>query len=236
METLPVKKHSKPLPDGGLQTIYLVPAMAIMHPGGKQLVLNSAGRESKVFDTMEQAIEACYRAGFGAEVDGVKLYPNAAHKHNPASSSALQTLQEEAYPLLLSALNEREASALAHAVFALGELRKADAIPHLCKLLGHDDATVRRQLSESLTRFGAPVLTALIEQYKQASLRSEPNARLTRLTVLQTFMEMLQRDSHNLDDALPIMLLGLKDENWLVRACAYQVTGLFAEKLYNTSV
>jgi HEAT repeats len=231
METLPVKKHSKPLADGGVQTMFLVPAMAIMHPGGKQLVLNPAGRESRAFNTMEEAVQACYRAGFGAEVDGIKLYPKSGHKSTPALATVMQTLQEEVYPLLISALSEREPTALSHAIFALGSLKKPESIPHLCKLLGNEDASVRRQLAETFTKFDSAVLGALIEQYKQASLRSEPSARLIRLTVLQTFLEMLQRDSHGLEEALPVMLLGLKDENWLVRACAYQVIGYFTEKI-----
>lgn len=231
---IPIKKIKKRGPEGEPQTFYAVPSMAIATPQGRILIPNPSGNEAGLFATLEEAEEAIRRAGFDYEFEGQKTYAFSQPATSPQKvSKASGNPLEQAIPLLIQHLKDRESSVVANAVFALGAIRAYIALDALTAILGHDDPTVRKNLAEAMARLGASALPKLIEAFNQARTSTGKQAPYIRLTVLSAFLEMLEQGigTHYSPQFLPLTVEALTDESWLVRSQAALVLGRTAQAL-----
>lgn len=229
-----IKKLKKRNALGEIQEFFAVPSMALSTPQGRMLIPNPSGGEAALFSTLEEAEEAIRRAGFDYEFEGQKTYafsqPATTGKPKaPASGNPL----EQAIPLLLQHLKDRESSVVANAVFALGAVRAYAALEELIGILGHDDPNVRKNLAEAIARLGSTALPKLTAAYEQARSGTGKQAPYIRLTVLNTFLEMLEQGTGTAYSAqfLPTALSALEDDSWLVRSQAALVIGHTAQAL-----
>ncbi len=231
---IPIKKIRKRNAEGQVQVFFAVPSMAIATPQGRILIPNPSGNEAGLFATLEEAEEAIRRAGFDYEFEGKKTYafqlPDSG-KSKPAR--IVGNPLEQAVPILVQHLKDRESSVVANAIFALGATRAHIALEPLTEILGHDDPTVRKNLAEAMAKLGGSALPNLIQAYQQALSSTHKNAPYIRLTVLSAFLEMVEQNTgtHASAQFLPLAVTALEDESWLVRAQAALVIGRTAQAL-----
>lgn len=232
---IPIKKIKKRNAAGEVQAFFAVPSMALSTPQGRILIPNPSGAEAALFSTLEEAEEAVRRAGFDYEFEGQTTYafnqPTATGGKTslPVASNPL----DQAIPLLVKHLKDRESGVVANAVFALGAVRAYAALDELVGILGHDDPNVRKNLAEALARLGSGALPKLIAAFEQARVSTGKQAPYIRLTVLNTFMEMLEQGlgASYSNQFLPLAVGALEDDSWLVRAQAALVIGRTAQAL-----
>jgi HEAT repeat protein len=210
-------------------TVFVVPSMSISSPDGKQLIPNPAGREAAMYKSLEEAAEAVRRAGFDALFEGRVISRPKPARQRP-ELHLLPDAFNQAVPLLVKKLAATEPAVVAQSVFALGELRKPDALPYLLQCLGHEDATVRRNLAEALAKLPiGDVLMAIQNAYRDALESTDTNAVHIRLTVINTCMELLRGDRQLLPHIYPLLHAGLDDDSWLVQSQAAMVIGMCAQ-------
>jgi hypothetical protein len=236
MNFIPIKKIQKPDPaTGALQEKYAVPSVAIATQQGRMLIPNPAGNEASLFDTLEEAEDAIRRAGFDYEFEGKRTYTMAQPapaKERPRASG--QAPLEQAVPLLIQHLQDREAAVVSHAAYALGTLKAYAALEPLADILGHDDPTVRKNVADAMARLGATALPRLREAFEQARASNQKQAPYIRLTVLNAFLEMLEQGPGGLvlsEQFVPLAVVALDDESWLVRSQAALVVGRTAQAI-----
>lgn len=207
---------------GVLREVYAVPSVAIVTPQGKKLIPNPSGQEATLFDTLEEAQQAVRLAGFDFEYEGKKTYTlNAEEKLAPSAVHSL----EDGIPSLIRRLQDREATVVANAAFALGALRATQALEPLTQCLGHDDPGVRKHVAEALARMGNASLSFLRDAFQLAKTGKDKNAPYVRLTVMLAYVELAQTQPYLVESFLPQVLEGLEDESWLVRTQAALVVG-----------
>lgn len=234
--TISIKKIKKRNAQGELQVFYAVTAMSISTPQGPILIPNPSGKEASLFESLETAEEAVLRAGFDAEFEGkvtLAFSGKSARVSSVSIKSRLSPL-EEAVPLLIQQLQDRESSVVAQAVFALGCLKPTQAAEPLLGILGHDDPVVRKNVCEALARLGDMVLTPLGQAYQEAMASSAKQAPYIRLTILNTFMEFLEQNplaANYSQQWLTLAVQALTDSSWLVRAQAAALVGKTAQAL-----
>lgn len=228
MDLIHIKKIQKRHPKKGLREAFAVPAMGLSTPTGKVLIPNPAGKEALLFESLEEAEAAIRKAGFDYEYEGkaTYLFEKTAFRKADQPVQSLDT----AIPILLSRLQDREPAVLANSAAALGMLRASQAIEPLLGILGHDDPAVRKSASDALARLAPGSIAGLNRAYEQALASKQANVPYVRLTVLTAFAEMLQigQGAPVLEQCLPVIIQGLEDESWLVRAQAALVVGQLA--------
>jgi HEAT repeat protein len=226
---IPIKKIKKRATDGQLQVWFAVPSMAIATPQGRVLIPNPSGAEAALFASLEEAEEAIRRAGFDYEFEGKQVYafnqPTGGLK--PAMARAGGNPLEQAVPMLIAHLKDRESSVVANAVYALGSVRAYAALDPLSDILGHDDPTVRKNVAEAMARLGASALPKLTAAYEKARTHTGKQAPYIRLTVLSAFLEMVEQGNGPALSAqfLPLALSALEDDSWLVKSQAALLMG-----------
>lgn len=214
-----------------MQDAYAVPCVAIATPDGRRLIPNPSGTEAQVFATLEEASEAIRRAGFDYSFEGQTTHLLAQGPadalSNARSANATGRPLEDAIPMLIQLLKDRESGVVAQAASALGALRTQAARDALVGILGHDDPGVRKNAADALARLGTPALHSLREALTKARNSNHANAPYIRLSVLTVYLEMLRQGSDRAAMAhfLPQAVESLTDESWLVRAQAAQVLG-----------
>lgn len=215
--------------------VYAVPSVAIATPQGRKLIPNPSGNEASLFDTLEEAEEAIRRAGFDYEFEGKRTYTMSQGPSQAKTSmrSGGQPPLELAIPILIKHLQDREVSVVANAAYALGTVRAYAALEPLAEILGHDDPSVRKNVAEAMARLGASALPRLRDAFEKARSSTHKNAPYIRLTVLNTFLEMLEQGygASVSDQFLPLAVTSLEDESWLVRAQAALLIGRTAHAL-----
>lgn len=220
--------------NGQAQERFAVQAMAIQSPEGKKLIPNPSGKEAAVFNTLEEAVEAVKRAGFDYIFEGQKVFLNhttsVARPKRSLSQDVFTDLQD-AVPILIERLQDKEPSVVGQAAFALGQLEDTSAIEPLVTILGHEDPTVRRHVADSLARLGLETLKPLQTAYELAQNSKDKNAAHIRLTVMHAFTEMVQRQYVLPEHVTSQAIDALEDTSWLVRAAAAQLIGLIASRL-----
>jgi HEAT repeat protein len=235
MNPIPVKKLQKQDPaTGKLRDVYAVPSVAIDSPQGKMLIPNPLGREAALFATFEEAEDAIRRAGFDYEFEGKTTYTmNETSSKRPHSAIVGGQPLEAAIPLLIAQLKEREPSVAANAAFALGALRSGQALEPLVAILGHDDPAVRKNTAEAIARLGAVAVPYLKQAYEKALGSTHKNAPYIRLTIMNTFLEMLEQGSGvgYSGHYLPLAVHALNDDSWLVKAQAALLVGRTAQAI-----
>jgi HEAT repeat protein len=206
--------------------------VAIDSPQGKILIPNPSGREASLFMSLEEAEGAIRRAGFDYEFEGKTTYTlsEASNQRPIAARPGAQPL-EAAVPLLINQLKEREPGVVANAAFALGALRAGQAMEPLIALLGHDDPTVRKNAAEALARLGTGTIPSLKHAYEKALASTHKNAAYIRLTIMSTFLEMLEQGSgvSHSGQFLPLAVHALNDDSWLVKSQAAMLVGRTAQ-------
>lgn len=237
MSLIHIKKIQKQDPKEGLQELFAITAVGIATPQGKKLIPNPAGTEALLFETLEAAEAAARYAGFDYEYEGqtTRIFGGPPSGKPLASGNNLSA----AVPTLIQRLRDREPSVVTHSAFALGALRAHEALEPLIAILGHDDASVRKSVSEALAKLGASAVISLKASYEKAQKSNQVSAPYIRLTVMSTLLEMTQigQGIIVLEQCLPLVLSGLDDESWLVRAQAALVIGqvaAFKESLERT--
>jgi HEAT repeat protein len=202
--------------------VYAVPSVAIATPQGRKLIPNPSGNEASLFNTLEEAEEAIRRAGFDYEFEGKRTYTLSQGPGIAKGSvrPGTQTPLESAIPVLIQHLQDREISVVANAAFALGNLRAYAAIDSFVEILGHDDPSVRKNVAEAMARLGASAIPRLRDAFEKARTSTHKNAPYIRLTVLNTFLEMLEQGygPSVSEQFLPMAISALEDDSWLVRA------------------
>lgn len=230
MTFIHIKKIQAGDPDnGGMRDLYAVPSVAIATPQGRKLIPNPSGNEASLFPTLEEAEEAIRRSGFDYIYEGKKTYTlREEKKATPAASS--QRSLEEAAPILIRHLHDRESSVVANAVYALGAMKAYSALDSLVTILGHDDPTVRKNVAEAMANMGRTALPYLRDAYEEALSSTSKNAPYVRLTVVVAFLEMIPGSPYSfIEQFLPLAVQALEDESWLVRSQAALVVGRAAE-------
>ncbi len=232
MTFIHIKKIKHDHPDTGIREVYAVPSVAIATPQGRKLIPNPSGNEASLYPTLEEAEDAVRRAGFDYIFEGKKTYTLAQSAAQPTQISSDKPL-EQAVPILIRQLQDRESSVVANSAFALGALRASAALEPLSNILGHDDANVRKHAAEAMARFGTPALPYLRDAFEAAKSSTRANAPYIRLTVMNAFLEMLQGgiSSAQTEQLLPLALAALEDESWLVKAQAALVIGHAAKAM-----
>ncbi len=232
---IPIKKIQKRSASGQAETWFAVPAMAISSPQGRLLIPNPAGAEAQLFATLEEAEEAVRRAGFDYEFEGKQVY---AFQSTVSAKSAAITRPganplEQAVPLLIEHLRDRESSVVANAAYALGTMRAGAALEPLSQILGHDDPTVRKNVAEAMGRLGPAALTHLSMAFEKARTNTGKQAPYIRLTALSAFLEMVEQGqvSSCSGHYLPLAITALQDDSWLVRSQAALLVGRTAQAL-----
>jgi HEAT repeat protein len=232
---IPIKKIQKRSATGEAETWFAVPAMAISSPQGRLLIPNPAGAEAQLFATLEEAEEAVRRAGFDYEFEGKQVF---AFQSGAATKSAAVARpgaapMEQAVPLLIEHLKDRESSVVANAAYALGTLKAGAALEPLSQILGHDDPTVRKNVAEAMARLGPAALTHLSLAFEKARTNPGKQAPYIRLTVLSAFLEMVEQGQVGACSGhyLPLAVIALQDDSWLVRSQAALLVGKTAQAL-----
>lgn len=223
--------------ENGLREQFAVPSMAISTPQGKKLIPNPAGTEASLFDSLGEAEAAIRQAGFDYVFEGRKTYTlkstqRTSVQADSASITAGGQVLDDAIPVLISRLHDREPSVVSNAVYALGALRAHAALDALSEILGHDDPTVRKHVAEAMARMGRLALPHLLDAYREAQGSAAKNAPYIRLTVVQAFLELTHIPGAStalLAPCLPHAISALNDDNWLVRGQAALVIGRIAE-------
>ncbi|MGE0199639.1 MAG: HEAT repeat domain-containing protein [Candidatus Melainabacteria bacterium] len=227
---------------GELQVQYVLPAVAIQTPTGKKRVPNPAGREVCVYATLAEAEDAARMAGFDYEFEGqttstLGQMPPGAVAITPGTGNPFR----QAMPLLIQRLKDREASVVAHAATALGEVgwhlantpgsetANMDAVMALIAILGHEDGGIRKAVAEALAKQGVPAMQQLAAAWQKARTSPHKDAPYIRLTVLTAYLEMMTYHPQLTAGLLPEAIAGLQDDSWLVRAQAAQVITRAAE-------
>ena len=234
MSFVHIKKQERTNAQGETETRFAVQAMSIMGPGGqRKLIPNPAGSEAMAFSSLEDAVEMIRRAGFDYIFEGKKTYlmdtaPAVARR---ASIRTRDTASlDDAIPILVERLQDKEPSVVSNAAFALGELDDSEAILPMIELLGHEDSNVRKALAEALAKLGHPSIPALQSAFENAQVNSaERHAAHVRLTVMTAYLEMIHYHPELLSVFTPYAVHALEDENWLVRAQAALVVGHIAQ-------
>jgi hypothetical protein len=223
---VPINKQTQ-----GGHEVYLVPGVAIALMGGeKKLIPNPAGNETCLYTTLEDAKAAIERAGFDAVYDGVTTVNMGQMARQKAQGlrppRLTNTLHDQMKQKLLGLLTDREPQVVIAAVQALANWQYAPAIDPLCKQLGHSDPTVRREVAEALAALAPNSLPALKATYHSAVSSIEAHAPYVRAAVLASLQHLLEANkglAANPQDAtelLPMLVQGLADDHWLVRAQA----------------
>ncbi|MBY0451154.1 MAG: HEAT repeat domain-containing protein [Cyanobacteria bacterium] len=213
---------------------FAVPAMSIQSPQGKKLIPNPLGHEACLFQTLEESIEATHRAGFDALYEGRKFYrPEKAAEVRPKPSSSRSpsapTALNEAVPILIQRLQDREPTVIANAAVALGELRAHTAVSAMIGILGHEDPNVRKAVAEALSKLGDSALPSLKAAYQQALISQDKQASYIRLTVMSAYLSYTYTHRELLPELLPQVVDALNDDSWLVRAQAALVLAQSAQ-------
>jgi len=130
-------------------------------------------------------------------------------------------------------MKEREPSVVANAAFALGSLRATQALEVLIGVLGHDDPNVRKNTAEALARMGSVAIPQLKQAYEKALSSTHKNAPYVRLTIMHTFLEMLEQGNGVAYSAqfLPLVVHALNDDSWLVKSQAALLVGRTAQAI-----
>jgi HEAT repeat protein len=237
MNFIPIKKIQKHDPvSGEAQEKYAVPSVAIATQQGRKLIPNPAGNEASLFDTLEEAEEAIRRAGFDYEFEGKRTYTlnQQAPVTRATSRRNGQAPLDQAIPILIQHLQDREASVVSNAAYALGTLKSYAALDALTEILGHDDPGVRKNTAEAMARLGAAALPKLREAFEKAQASHHKQAPYIRLTVLNAFLDMLEQPHVGTmlsEQFLPLAVTALEDESWLVRSQAALVIGRSAQAI-----
>jgi HEAT repeat protein len=232
MSFIHIKKIHKEDPQGNMRELFAVPSVALSTPQGRKLIPNPAGNEANLFSTLEEAEEAIRRAGFDYIYEGKKTY-TLSQPNQPANSAIANVGHplDQAVPLLIKHLQDREPSVVANSAFALGALKAYPAMDALTAILGHDDATVRKQTAEALARMGPGAMPALRDAFLEAQNSKTKNAPYIRLTIMTAFLEMVLSAPGMplVEQILPLAVTALEDDSWLVRAQAALVVGHAAQ-------
>lgn len=235
MSFIHIKKIQKrDAASGEARELYAVPSVSIATPQGRKLIPNPSGNEANLFNSLEEAEEAIRRAGFDYEFEGKKTYLLGQSSPSPSSTIRYSASpMEQAVPLLLTMLQAREPSVIANAAYALGTLKAFGAIDALAEHLGHDDPSVRKTVAEALAKFGIASLPRLHDAYDKACASNHKNAPYIRLTIMLCFLEMLDLGLglSLRDQFLPLAVVALQDESWLVKSQAAMVIGRTAQML-----
>lgn len=223
METIYIKKQAKGV--GQEASHFVVPAVAINTKDGVRTIPHPYGSETRIYETLEKAIEQVHRAGYAAEFEG-KHYPMPTRQllqrpralSGSAGQAPIMKILQNAIPELQGQLNDNVPSVVASAAYALGELKDDSALPGLLHALGNDDASVRKNAGEALAKIGKPSLKTL-----QLALKDKN--WVVRHSALAALVELIHLNidlaGSILADALPL----LKDDSWLVRSQAANVFG-----------
>lgn len=199
---------------------YAIPAVGIQTPQGKRFIPNPTGRESWVFDSLEEARQAIHQAGFASEFEG-QVHASQPTNARIAPSRSMDGNLEQAIPILIERLKDNEPTVVAHAALALGSLQATQAITPLCQILGHEDGTVRKHVAEGLAKFGSNVIPQLKDAWdKTLTTTSSPKTPYIRLTLITTCSQWAQRQRQLPAPLLNIAIDGLNDTSWLVRSQA----------------
>ncbi|WP_373532611.1 HEAT repeat domain-containing protein [Vampirovibrio sp.] len=232
---IPIKKIKKRTTEGQVQVWFAVPSMAIATPQGRVLIPNPSGAEAALFPSVEEAEEAIRRAGFDYEFEGKQVFAfnQPAGGLKPTALQAGASPLEQAVPLLIQQLKDRESSVVANAAYALGSVRAYAALDALSAILGHDDPGVRKQVAEAMARLGAAALPKLTAAYEQARTNTGKQAPYIRLTILSAFLEMVEHGNGPTfsNQFLPLAVTALGDDSWLVKAQAALLIGRTAQSL-----
>jgi HEAT repeats len=219
---VPIRKQQQ-----GEDTVFVVPAVAIAIAGGdKKLIPNPAGNEVCAYPTLEAARAAVERAGFDAIYDGVttvNMGQMARQKAQPPHirpPRLTHTLTDQLRQKLLALLTDREPQVVVAAVQALASWQYIPAVSELCRQLGHNDPTVRKEVATALARLNPHSIPALKEAYRVATGSIEAHAPYIRAAVLLSFQAMLQDNPQEHVDLIPTVLMGLTDDHWMVRSQA----------------
>ncbi|MDX2085338.1 MAG: HEAT repeat domain-containing protein [Candidatus Melainabacteria bacterium] len=224
MSQIHIKRQQRRGPDGETLTVFAVPAMAITTQQGRKLIPNPAGTEACIFKTLEEAEAAIRHAGFDYVFEGRTSYTFAQQQGSASTVAGL--VLEDAVPILIQRLKDREPTVVANAAFALGELRAMKAVNPLVEVVGHEDPAVRKNVAEALSKLGPIALEPLKKAYEQVQNQTGQDANLIRLNVTATYLEMARtKQWAMLGFVLPQVLHALQDDNWLVRAQAALIMG-----------
>jgi hypothetical protein len=230
MSVIKIRRHDQPQPDGTTVAHYIVPALALQVGGGKRLIPNPNGQESCAFPSLEAAEDAVRRAGFDAEYEGRTLRHNPYAPPPAAPATDPFACLQDAGPILLKRLQDREPSVIANAAFSLGRLSVSAAIDPLIGVLGHDDANVRKQATDALVRLGEATVPALRRAYDKVRGLPDNRSALIRLSIMSTWLEMARQNRRDwLIPVLPLIMEALQDEHWLVRGQAVLLVGNLIE-------
>lgn len=219
------------------KVMFAVPSVSISTPQGDKLIPNPMGLEAALFSTLEAAREAISVAGFDSSFEGKVQY---AGSHNDRATSNTRSViktsgspMEQAKLLLRKQLTDKEPSVVANAIYAIGAMQAYECQEDLLAHLGHEDPLVRKNIAEALGNFGRSAVSGLQKAFFDSLDSGEKHAPYVRLTVINSFLEMLSRPEGVRVSVhfLPTALQALEDESWLVRSQAALLFGRTASAM-----
>jgi hypothetical protein len=237
---------SRQKPNG--ETVYVVPAMGLLTPEGERMIPNPNGLKPLVFEELQEAITASHRAGFDAEHQGQLFHADRDRAGGGGNRNAIQRQAnlmvdqalEQAFPILLKRLHDKEPLVLIHAIQAVGYSQNPKAIEALLPLLGHESSEVRNSLQQAFSFLPLlRTLKTLAAAYGKSIVehRHLEAGQRERLTILKSWDAMAKR--HPIDQFAPIMshvLHALEEEQWLIRAAASGILQTLNERKFRESL
>jgi len=222
---------------------FIIPAMSLLTPDGEKLIPNPNGLKPITFERLDDVITAVHRAGFDAEYDGQlfqsehlrdRVKPTPQNTLRKQRDYMLQDAMNDAFPLLLKRLSDKEALVLVPTIRALGHYGDAAAIEPLVTLLAHESPDVRSALNEAFTHL--PILPTL-QQLGNAYGRSLVNERNNeagfrlRLTVMKSWETMARRHApESFSVVMTHVLHALNEDQWLIRSAAASMLATLRER------
>lgn len=173
--------------------------------------------EKLIGDNEPEAINAAYQLAAsgdnGLNVLAKSLYDTQL-KNSRLAAYGLSVAGEKAIPILEKALDSEQDHTVAHAIFALGELRQlaSSTVPKLVKLVGHSSPYIRNTVVDTLSMIQKPteeVIAGLVLALKNDDVQTRFTAGLA-----------LCRFGVEANAAVPHLAKALKDEDRYVRGHA----------------
>lgn len=205
--------------------IFTVPAIGLQQPDGNwQLIPNPYGQQAANFQTLDEALEAIFHAGYDGEIQGRRY--NRPLANGQQSRPVPQTVPKRGWEqeweacqqALIEALEDRESAVVVAAIQALGELKDQRLNEALLPLMQEEEGDVRQAVAMALARQGLPLLPMLLEQLELANSMGQQAGFRQRLTVLATLQELGRAyTAEQLHPCLPYVRELLRDKHWLVR-------------------
>ncbi len=216
MNYIPIKEEINH--DGANEKkVYIIPALSLNQSSGATLkVPHPLGAECIVFATVEEAKTAIERAGF------LYILPNGIKA--VARADCFQDYDKLIFESLTALTNDMNATVVASAISALGDIQNRESIDLFLEKIGEDNEAIRSNAVEALFKYGNVTVERLIETLK------DPNW-VKRNSAIICIGKLADVPSIDLSCSVLPLVEKLKDTNNIVKSTAAVTLGKIYKSL-----